>query len=442
MKNFFYRTFLLITASIAFYPALIAVGFFVFALLIMFIEYLEIFYSLKENISFVLVNNVEDGRLILSTLVGSIFSLMVFSFSMVMVVLNRASATLSPRVIPGLIGEKSHQTVLGFYIGTIVYCLVLIINIQNPDAEYQIPSLGIFFATVFGLMCLAMFIFFIDSISRSIQVDNVLKKILDQTLREMEALSSDEKVEVYKKDWQTLYARANGYFKRVQTKELFKICQKHDLIVEISKPNGFFLVKGYPYLKVLGEVNDEIEIALAKCFVFYPEEHISDHYAFGFKQISEIAVKALSPGINDPATAIKSIDMLSVLFIKKMGMDEKYFKRDDEGTIRLYFKEITLDQLLYENLTPIQEYGKTDMKVMLNILESLKNMLYADKSSNKNKKVLLEYTESMVKTCHRYVETAMDLKVINNMIGIINEIVSEKFDVIPLEKIGRNEMEE
>ncbi len=441
MKNFIYRVFLFVTASIAFYPALISVGFFFFALIIMYVEYLEGLYELKEMASFLLINNVEDGRLILGTLVGSIFSLMVFSFSMVMVVLNSASSSLSPRVIPGLIGEKSHQTVLGFYIGTIVYCLVLIINIQNPNAEYQIPKIGIFFATTFGLLCLAMFIFFIDSISSSIQVDNVLNKIYKQTIKKMEEFSTNERVEIYTEDWQTLYVRTSGYFKKVQTGKLLKICKENNLIIAISKPNGFFFVEGYPYLRVLGEVNEEIEKDLAKCFIFYPEEHITDHYAFGFKQICEIAVKALSPGINDPATAIKSIDVLSVLFIKKMKMNEEFFQKDSEGTIRLYFKEITLDQLLYENLTPIQEYGKTDMKVMLNVLESLKNMLYADKHTKKDKKTLLEYTESIVKICHKYVETEMDLKVINNMIDMINDIVNEKFEVIPLEKISREKID-
>ncbi|MFP3759150.1 DUF2254 family protein, partial [Cupriavidus sp. SIMBA_020] len=77
--------------------------------------------------------SAENARTILSTLAGSIISLTVFSFSMVMVVLNSASASLSPRVVPGLITRKSHQMVLGFYLGSIIYSIIMLININKLD---------------------------------------------------------------------------------------------------------------------------------------------------------------------------------------------------------------------------------------------------------------------------------------------------------------------
>ena len=111
LKESFYKTYRLIIGSIAFYPTIIAVVFFIVAMLMMAFEYQGFAGDIKSRISFLLVNSQEDARLILGTLVGSIISLMVFSFSMVMLVLNRATATLSPRVIPGLITDKSNQVV-------------------------------------------------------------------------------------------------------------------------------------------------------------------------------------------------------------------------------------------------------------------------------------------------------------------------------------------
>ena len=131
LNRFLKTSYIHIINSIAFYPAIITFGFLLFSFFIMRIEYTPFIIDLKKGLSPMLVNGIDDARLILGTIVGSIFSLMVFSFSMVMLVLNRASSTLSPRVIPGLITQKSHQIVLGVYMGTIVYSLILIINIHS-----------------------------------------------------------------------------------------------------------------------------------------------------------------------------------------------------------------------------------------------------------------------------------------------------------------------
>ena len=117
--------------SIGFYPSLLSVAFLIFAVLTMSVEYLAPIEQFKSLISFVLVDSAENARTILSTLAGSIISLTVFSFSMVMVVLNAASASLSPRVVPGLITRKSHKMVLGFYLGSIIYSIIMLININK-----------------------------------------------------------------------------------------------------------------------------------------------------------------------------------------------------------------------------------------------------------------------------------------------------------------------
>lgn len=173
--------------SIGFYPSLLSVVFLIFSVITISIEYLPAIQNLKSLMSVVLVNSAENARTILSTLAGSIISLTVFSFSMVMIVLNSASASLSPRVVPGLITRKSHQIVLGFYLGSIIYSIIMLININKLDSgETEIPALGVLFALVFGLICLGLFVFFIHSISRAIQVDNVLNGLFRQTNCEIE----------------------------------------------------------------------------------------------------------------------------------------------------------------------------------------------------------------------------------------------------------------
>ena len=138
--------------SIGFYPSVLSVGFLFFAIITMSVEYLAPVEQLKSFISVVLVDSAENARTILSTLAGSIISLTVFSFSMVMVVLNSASASLSPRVVPGLITRKSHQMVLGFYLGSIIYSIIMLININKLEGgSTAIPSIGVLFALIFSV---------------------------------------------------------------------------------------------------------------------------------------------------------------------------------------------------------------------------------------------------------------------------------------------------
>ncbi len=378
-----------------------------------------------------LVQGLDNARLILGTVTGSIFSLMVFSFSMVMLVLNRASSTLSPRVIPGLITKKSHQVVLGMYLGTIIYCLILIVNIQSETAEYQIPTLGILLAMIFAITCLGMFVYFIDSISKSIQVDNVLERIFKKTLHQIRHSGMPEKpAEMPNTDgWFSIYATGSGYMKQIQLKSLAKICRLQDITVKITENPGFFFVSGYPMVKVSKEIDVETADSIRSCFIFYIEEHVADHYLFGFKQISEIAVKALSPGINDPATAIKSLDMLSILFIEKMALNEKNYITDDDGKLLIFFREPTLEELLFINLTPIREYGKSDATIMLKILESLKNLAYADRDKQEYQNLLTKYMQSMIFSAEKYIANDLDLEQIDALIDRINYLLGKEYSV-------------
>lgn len=427
LNDFIYRSYRLVTGSIAFYPTLITLGFFVFSVIINLIEYESFMMELKDNLSFILVKSKEDARLVLGTLVGSIISLMVFSFSMVMVVLNRASATLSPRVIPGLITHKSNQIVLGFYLGSIIYCLILIVNIQSKETS-QAPDFGIFMAMVFGITCLAFFMYFIHSISQSIQVDNILKRIQGKTERRMESLAiseTDELIDMPEtSNWASLSSPDAGYIKEIKVRELTKIGSKYDLKIKLEVPIGYFLVKGYPYLKINKEPEEEVIEEIHNCFISYPQEWLDDHYLFGFKQISEIAVKALSPGINDPGTAVKAINLLSVLFIQKMQMKDKYFINDDEGNARLFFEPFGLEDLLYQNLTSIREYGKTDAIVMITLLECLKNLLYADKACLYHK-TIFEHVESIAQSCKEHITNPLDIKKIEQLLKAIAPLGSQ-----------------
>ncbi|WP_404340130.1 DUF2254 domain-containing protein [Pseudoalteromonas mariniglutinosa] len=425
-----------LVSSIGFYPSLLSILFLVFALVITATEYTPLMMQFKSQIAVILVDSEENARTILSTLTGSIISLTIFSFSMVMVVLNSASASLSPRVLPGLITRKSHQLVLGFYLGSIIFSIVMLINLRTlSDGDIAIPALGIFCALVFGLFSLGFFVFFIHSISKAIQVDNVLNDLYKNTKQELQAIIDLQTMHPIDKiptfdNWSSISSNTQGYFKGVNSNKLSALCEKHKFSIYITVKQGFFTVKGYPFLKCNRDLTDNTQLLneLLDCFIFYIEEYISDNYRFGMTQISEIAVKAMSPGINDPGTAVKAIDMLSILLIDRLSIGDVNYslKHSNDQQPRLYFHETSFDELLDDNFSPIRHYAKNDGYVMVNVLEAFKNILFQAHQNSAASDSLFTYLEAIVDDVNMNLNNQYDRIKIINMLEAIARISPQK----------------
>ncbi|MEJ2585052.1 MAG: DUF2254 family protein, partial [Robiginitalea sp.] len=131
-----------IISSIAFYPSLIATGLFLLSLGFLWLEgSTGLGKGVSSNLPFLISKDSSTVRVLLSTLIGGVISLTVFSFSMVMIVLNQASSNFSPRLLPGLISDKRNQVVLGMYIGTILFNLIILINLPAEVQEH--PEMGL-----------------------------------------------------------------------------------------------------------------------------------------------------------------------------------------------------------------------------------------------------------------------------------------------------------
>ncbi|MEP5132013.1 DUF2254 family protein, partial [Nonlabens ulvanivorans] len=160
IKSFFNS----ITGSIAFYPTLYAVLALGFAFLMKWLESIGISRYLQNSFSPLVVNDIETARNILTTLIAGGISILVFSFSMVMLLLSQAATNYSPRVLPSLISNKTHQVILGAFLSSIIYNIITIIGIEPSGKDYQIPGFSVLIGIITALIALAAFVYFIHSI--------------------------------------------------------------------------------------------------------------------------------------------------------------------------------------------------------------------------------------------------------------------------------------
>jgi uncharacterized membrane protein len=416
-----------IYTSIGFSPTLISLLFFGFAVLMIYFETRGISNQLEDQLPFFIITHGETANMILSTIATGIFSLIVFSFTMVMLVLNQASSNFSPRVIPGLISSKANQKVLGLYLGTLIYTLVVMVNVRSEHYDTDLPGLAVFVAMCFTFLCLAFFVYFIHSISVSIQIDNILESIYTKTLSKLrEEIERDEGAELpaifETGDWREIESSSTGYLQKVDHKAVVEHCRKHDVVLEFMQPLGHFVIKGLPFARVAGNLEDKkgFSSELDSNISFYQEELADINYLYGFKQITESAIKALSPSINDPGTAIKAIDYLTDLFIIRMRLtDEKIF-HDKDGTLRLRLDEVSFKELLSTCLGPIRVYGREDPIILLRLLNLLKNLCQEAKKYTKHQAAITKEAQHMVDDADETIKNQGDRIKVNDMIKALN----------------------
>ncbi len=376
----------------------------------------------------VLIEDVDNARVLLSTIISSVFSLLVFSFSMVMIVLNLASSSLSPRVLPGLISQKSHQVVLGTYIGTIIYSYMLLINLRSESSDNQVPSLGILLAMIFTLVCLSLFVYFIDSISNYIQADSIIRSIFKDTSK---ALKRDKETENQLTSpntdgWHPIAMREDGYLKVVNYNTLASKAKELEFLIRVVPQVGDHLLEGDIAMYTNKPVDDKIEEELLNVFDVYIEERVSDHFVFGFKLLSEIAVKALSPGINDPGTAVKAVDKISILLRQRIGEPPHSVICDSKGDRRVYYTDPTVHDILFNFIAPIRTYGRADTSAMMRLVQMTYHLAVTDLPNLYHHAALSEFNALLESSVKEHIDGEHEKKGLLRSIARTKSILQRK----------------
>lgn len=364
--------------SIAFLPAVIALLFLVVAVFMLFLDYSEVGKSIKSSLHWLSLKDASTARSIISAIVGGTISLAVFSFSMVMIVLNQAASQLSNRVLDRLIGNRFQQVVLGFYIGTIVYALFLLSTIRDLDSALYVPSLSTYLLILVTVFDIFFFIYFIHYITQSVRYETIIYRIFSQTKKKMEsscALVEEEKWEPIIKEGIRIPSPKTGLFQGFQKKELNHLCERHNLVLSFLFPVGTFLIEGSTFMIISGKKPDkhllkeiEAQINIGK------GKQIEISYYYGFRQLMEVGIKALSPGINDPGTAVVSLQVLADLLSYRMNHFPELYIKDEKGVVRIINCEKTFDEIFALSILPIWDYGKEDrliQKEMFHVLNLL-----------------------------------------------------------------------
>ncbi len=381
--------------SIAFFPAVISIGFLLWAILMLEFDFSETGKQIKSQLSWLSLRDASTARVILTTIAAGIISLTVFSFTMVMILLNQAASQLSNRMLDSMIGNRFQQIILGFYIGTIVYALFLLSTIRDTVSGIYVPALSIYLLLLFTVLDIFLFIYFLHYVTQSVKFETIIKRIHKRTLDTLQHHCCSEKTIPFTPDGQvaqTIYMPSSDYYQGFNKHTLLHFAQKHNVLVQMVHYPGSYLLKGRPLLIVFGDRKlhkddiDDLMIAIDT----YNGQPIDKNAYYGYHQLAEVAIKALSPGINDPETAVLSIHALSDLFRFRLSNYLPLTIPGEGGMIRIVLKELSFDELFAECFYPIWNYGKGDRYIQ-NALSKMMDQLIQCDERKENQRTLQQF---------------------------------------------------
>jgi uncharacterized membrane protein len=370
-----------IISSIAFYPALMALGFLLLSLVMLEIDFSAWGKDLKATVDWLHLKDASTARTIVGTVAAAVISLTVFSFSMVMIVLNQAGSQMSNRVLTSMIENRFQQVVLGFYIGTIVYALFLLSTIRDTSNGIYIPALSIYLLIILTVIDIFLFIYFLDYVTQTVKFETVIERVMKQTFLTLKKDYKDVAPE--NGAWErlpfvTIKANQSNYFQNFNEEKLLEITSENNVFITFLYPRGTFVIEGTVLMKVYAEktILDDCLVKMTENVDFYGGQPIALNADYGFKQLAEIAIKALSPGINDPGTAIIALHSITALLNFRLTNNLPTIYRDKLKVPRIYVPVSTFETLFETCYTPIWNYGKNDVYIqneMLFLIQQLKN---------------------------------------------------------------------
>ncbi len=297
----------------------------------------RIFQGSLDRLPTVISGGSQGAGSVLSAISGSLITVIATVFSLSIVALTLASGQYSPRLLPSFIADRGLQVVLGAYIGTFVYSLIVlrIVSISGGQDSSFNPTISVGVAIVLALVCVGLLIYFINHVAQLIQSSTIVQMahgdVLD-VVSNLDDFGDDPSEEIRdpheNSDWaetlshppSVVRAEEHGYVQYLNVDSILKqVVDERTALVEIPLAPGHFVATGLPIARVWPaqerDLDSEKRRQVNRAFVLGKERSFQQDFAFGLRQLSDIALKGLSPGINDPTTAMQAMDRMEDIFI-------------------------------------------------------------------------------------------------------------------------------
>lgn len=410
------------------------------------------------------------SRDMLGAVAGSMITVAGIVFSIVIVALSLASTQYTPRILRNFMRDQINQVVLGVFVGIFTYCIVVLRTIRGGDeAHVFVPSIAVMTGVLFALVGIGFLIYFIHHIAVSIQASSIVAAVYKEAIEVVDELfphhlgenAPAEEIENLKdfsanSNWQTIRSTESGYIQNIDIEKLLDFTRERDAIVKMEHGIGEFVVAGAPLVSVTNatktngekfDVGKETTDKLNDIYSIDNFRTIDQDVAFGIRQIVDIIMKALSPGVNDTTTAVISIDYITAICSHLAAHLFPSCFRFINGRLHVITKSPSFEDLIDLAFNQTRQNATNNVAVILRVLHALEQiarriedgtdlhneqMNLSPETKQERLEVVRRHLQMMIDAAREAVESKDDwaqieehIEKITNRLGWENRIVVE-----------------
>jgi uncharacterized membrane protein len=378
----FYRLIDRLRSSYWFIPSVMALGAAALSLVVAQIDYSSAQKPLRFE-RWIYTGGPEGARHVLSTIAGSTITVAGTTFSITVAALSLASAQFGPRLLRNFMRDTGNQVVLGTFTSTFLYCILVLRTIRGLDDNTYVPHVSVTVGVILALGSVGVLIYFIHHVAESIQVSHVIEVVgaeLDGAISRLfpEKLgkpADDTEVPAETPDGVPVFGKHHGYVQAVDDGALLALARKYDAIVTVVLRPGDYSLPGTPVVRTSGPLPPEAEQAMVSVFSFGRTRTSHQDAVFAFLQLAEVAVRALSPGVNDPFTAMMCIDRITSGMCALASRElPQAIRCDEDGAVRVIARPYSYSELVEAAYRHIREAAAPHWQVKRRLAERIETV--------------------------------------------------------------------
>ncbi len=326
----------------------------------------------------------DSARTLLSTIAGVMATVLSLVFSLTILTLSIAASQFGPRLLRSFLNNHATQVALGTFVATALYALVVLATIRGGEDWQFVPHFSVYAGIAAAVFNLIYLIHFVQTIADLIQAPNVVLRVardLEDSIHRLCPACGDEGTEKSAQHCDSLPpciasvpAQQEGYVQGIDTVELTEYAKQAGGVIRLRYRPGQFLCQGMVLADFHGEGTcpDELEEAVNQCVVTGSRRTPRQDVECALLELVELAVRALSPGVNDPFTAMNCVDRLGAALgrIAQRDLPPSLFFDEDDG-LRVVIPAITLADFIASAFNQIRQHGRSDTAVLMRIVEAL-----------------------------------------------------------------------
>lgn len=375
------------------------------------------FPQVKDHLPQIFLLSKEVSTSFLSNLSGVFLTVTTFTFTTILTILNHYASSFTPRIVQDFIEKPNVLSLFGIFIGGFFYTVVALFFLSNLADKTMVVSGTI--AVFYAIASMIAFILFVRRVFKDIKVDNVIDTIYNQALtlvnQEAESRKQSERYDQERfVDGLKIYGQETGYLYAIDTETLTSALDGIACELVITKKIGDYIPKGM-YIATLNLLNEtdmtnDDKKALIKSIsnglVINTAKNDQQDYHLEMTNLIEIALRALSPGINDPNTAITCIDKLSLLLGKLFSSQNHFLVLASKDQMKIIYQAYSVEEELYLTFNQILHYAKGEPAMARAILENI-YLIYMISDDTAQEQVK-DYFEYAYQTCYEALSSSLD----------------------------------